>query len=448
MAYTEKWHAAGDFYVSQKFGDDADAGTSDAPVSSISAALPNFDNIGNDLTVGVIKAGVYQEDILMLHGVIHLIGDGNVKLAGGGTRTINNTSNSGTQGFQFENLKIDFYTSLERSCGINTTYSRISSMAAIGGFNCSYFQVDSYAPVDIANNKFRAFHSDFFYCNYIETKIVRTNSTPRFLNCFFDASSSISKTNQNYSSTYVFENCVFQVDYNGNSFTIEGQDVRDFKNTYPDQFKRCIFLENEEAGFNNLSSNPDLMDLTLKYSPRSKLYLGSGVFAGAHTFARPVTGEHSTFASAADSNNPVVDTLDPLLENIDSFNADGTVVWKQGFSSGTIRPSGRAGSRLAFPFAKFVDTPVSFGGAFYRPGAAIDDDAADDRASYKVRIIDPETGDWLPSASTWYRMAVNQPWQIDAGGRGNGDPQFDFTTANYLRCKEYQVELQVNDISI
>ncbi|HAA16220.1 MAG TPA: hypothetical protein DCE41_32765 [Cytophagales bacterium] len=436
------WNYTGDYYVSQKFGADTNNGSAATPFASLHQGLSQIDNTGAVVKTLVVKAGIYAADHAYTLVIGRIIGDGGVKIFGGGDGVFTMGAHHSIA-LELVNVKLDGFLTMRRITSIHSQISRVSAFTLIGARYTTFYDCTEIFILN-GNVSFDYYEAKFYHCNFLKSGIKRSALEPAFYNCYFDGESRIFRQSPNNdSNTYQFENCVFHKD-----FKIEDQTILEYYNDGNEaSFSSYPKIIDDSPGFNYAEGTDfDKWDLTLKYSSdpsqRSPLYLGAGMFAGAHKFAIPVDRTHQAFAQNL-TTGPYNDE-DPIWENVSQ--AEPTVVIDN-TQPGTIRSSGVEGNRLSFAAARTVDTRYRFVGPFFVPDEWIDTDRADDRATYKLRIVDPITGNWLPSSSTWYDIEVNAPWQVDASGKGNGDPAFDISTASYLRCQEYQIELTLNAVN-
>ncbi|HAA16223.1 MAG TPA: hypothetical protein DCE41_32780 [Cytophagales bacterium] len=436
------WNHTGDYYVSQKFGDDANDGSTSSPFQTIQKAIAVAR--GQDYQRVVVKPGRYliPETLNYNDPVIHFIADGNVQFRGSGSGSLQIPLT--TIGYGMDNCKVEDFVVVGRTSANHSFISKIYDFLTVTGAQYSTFYDINRLYVTSGNASFPFNAVEYQNCNFIKATIARVNQIPIFKNCFFDAQSTFIKDKEAYPETVEFINCTFQVD-GDNQFSFLGQDISTLDLAADDRFINCEVIDGS-PGFNKFEGvDPQYWDLTLKYSTdinvRSPLYKGNGVFVGPHKFATPVERTHPAFAQSA-TTGPYTDDDSPILDNV-TFNQDtGLIELIDLSSTGRIRSSGT--NPLSFGGPKVVDTPFRFAGTSFHHQEFIDDVLTNDRATYRLRIKDLSTNNW----SAWYTMTVNQPWQKDGNNRGNGNPYFDISTAQPLRCMEYQIDLTLNPQNI
>lgn len=435
------WNHTGDYYVSQKFGSDTNDGSASSPFATLEKALDTVNNTGSNLDRIIVKTGVYSVSKIFTSLIAEIIGDGDVRIFGNGADFVsfgNNTSESAI----LNNIKVDGFDNFLRAVPKKCQVSRNLITAISNAYYSDFYQLKNFLNSRSDNEIKFGKEGEFKFCNFIECDIEIRVETSIFFNCFFSSKSSI----KGYSSNSIadkgvkFINCRFQKE-GSDQFTIDGETIDSYMANNPNLFINSSSF-NGFAGFNNFVDDIERIDLSLIYSNNSPLYLGGGIFAGAHKFAVPIRSNDIGFDVSQNPNPsaPNAADMDAILTNV-TKTSDGSFILTNSNLAGKIRSSGHF--PVSFPFRKKVNTSVRLGGTFAYLGEAIDNNTTVDRATYYVKIKDPVTGTWLPSESSWYEMEVNSAWQVDGNGLGNGHPQFDISTSYYLDCKEFQVEINI-----
>jgi len=421
------------FYISDKHGSDTNDGSINAPFKSLDEAVTQL--VDNNLTNRgvVIKEGFYQPSGFNFgSNTCYLYGDGNVLLTGQGTEQIFSRDTNAVTAYY--DLIVENFNYIQSIEAMRSRFRNINSGWLSGARYSDFVNSNLTLYFSVAPKIGRQFfNSNFINCG------LSTNARPlEFTNCYLDSGTSISTQNNSVQPVDIsFTNCVFQNKSTTEQFSVYGHTTEDLLNAQanPGSLPGITVTNCKSVAdplFNYHDPNGDVMyyDFSLQWLPsRSPLYLGRGMFAGSHKFAVPMIyqagGPFATSAGATHTNI--------------SIGADGAITLSDPTLPGVLISSET--NPLSFGEARQVNSPFRFVGGFYFPGLSLGTGNSE-RATYRIKIKDSDTGQW---ETEWYTMAVNAPWQVSPGTPeiGNGDPAFTPTDFRYLTCQEFQVEITI-----
>ncbi|HAA14943.1 MAG TPA: hypothetical protein DCE41_25935 [Cytophagales bacterium] len=440
MPYTDTWINTGDIFVTQKHGNQTALGTQLDPFDSVEGAMGIFNTTGNII---VAKSGHYiTSTITKISSIVPILqAEGNVLLDGDGSSQIIQTY--ARYPYIFKGFIIRNYLNIGAVDLEGCQLYNNGDVLLVASRNNSFYNCqvtlehrNNGGPTDISG-----LHRNN---NYLNCTLDRTIGWCVFRFSFFDEQSSITGGG---TGAPTFENCLFQP-----GFTIEGLPIQEAMDSAEHGFRFTDCHVISDPLFNHYAGNdPEKFDLTLQYRPeRSPLYRGKGLYVGPHKFAVPITLDHPAFNSAAGSPSSIEDPVFDNLTIVDDASTGLKILRMDNDTPGStasLRSSGRIGERLSFEKIKTVTEPVRISGQFYYPDEFIDTDIQVNQPSFKLRYYDEEQSQWMPNATGWYEMIVNSTWQVDANGKGNADPAFEVSTANFITCKEFQIEMVFNTVN-
>ncbi|HAA16219.1 MAG TPA: hypothetical protein DCE41_32760 [Cytophagales bacterium] len=423
-------HTNGTHYISNKFGSDDNDGAIDAPYKTIDRFMDQIVNVAPAQHMrAIIKEGFYQPSSWDYKtSMFYLQGDGNVLLTGQGTEEITGRD-IGIKMVLYD-LVLENFTELYNIEAIRCRFNNITAMNVAGSRYCDFVNTMIRASLSTSTREVQ----NYYNSNFFKTTIAAHPLPLIFSNCYFDKDTEITVNGSNPEVELTFANCVFQKVSDADQFMVYGHSADQLVDSSVD--KPGITVTNckvvADPLFNGYDPDGDMMyqDLSLQFTPtRSPLYLGRGMFAGSHKFATPIRYQ---------SGGPFSSGAGAQFSNISIDTATGAITLPDPTVEGKLTTSST--NPLSFGQVRQISTPFRFVGDFYFPGFTLLTAENEERATYRVKIKDPDTNNW---ESEWYTMAVDSPWQVDVNGKGNGDPGFDPADFRYLRCQEFQIEITV-----